>query len=82
MFGIAGRRAAKEFTSAEQGRVKFTFSLRKVFWDKVELLSQRGHTCNTAIDAIYNIYDRSTSVTKILKMMRIDNRNGGHPQLK
>ena len=53
MFGIAGRRAAREFTSAERGRVKFTFSLRKVFWDKVQLLTQRGHTFNTAIDAIY-----------------------------
>ena len=34
-----------------------------------------------AIDAIYNIYDRSNSVTKILKKMRTDNKNGGHPEL-
>lgn len=81
MFGIAGRTAAREFSSIERGRVKFTYSLRKVFWEKVEGMTQRGYTFNTAIDEIYNIYDRSNSVTKILKKMRTDNKNGGHPQL-
>jgi len=81
VFGIAGRIPARELYSVEQGKVKFTFSLRKVFWLKVESLTQPGHTFTTAIDLIYNVYDRSNSVTQILKMMRRDYKNGGHPKL-
>ena len=32
-FGVGGRKAAKLFTAAERGKVKFNYSLRKPFWD-------------------------------------------------
>ena len=34
-FGIGGRKAAKDFTAAERGRVKYTYHRRKVVWDAV-----------------------------------------------
>ena len=80
-LGIAGRKAAKEFTSLERGRCRFTYSLRKPFWDLVSSMVRHGYTHNTAIDKIYAVYP-SQNVTEILRKIRTDRKNGGHPELR
>ena len=34
-FGLANRKAAKDFTAIERGRVKYIYHRRKVIWDKI-----------------------------------------------
>lgn len=41
-----------------------------------------GWTADTAIDAIYQVYGRGTSVTLIINRMRRDRATGGHPNLQ
>ena len=43
-FGLNGQKTAKNFTSRERGANRFTYSRRKVFWDKVTELIRAGHT--------------------------------------
>ena len=80
-FGIGGRKAAKIFSAEERGKVKFNYSLRKHYWELMVRLIRSGHIFNTAIDKIYSVYDRSRSVTLILRELRKDSRTGGYPQL-
>ena len=67
-FGVNGQKAAKNFTSRERGANRFTYSRRKVFWDKVRELVRAGHTSFTTIDLISNVY-RNRSVTQIINVM-------------
>ena len=80
-FGVGGRRPARLFNATERGRVKFNYSLRKGFWQLMDRMIRNGHTFNGAIDKIYSVYDRSRSVTEILRQIRKDAKTGGHPQL-
>ena len=71
-YGIGGRKPAKKFTTKERGRVRFLYTRRKVFWDKMkELLKYEGHTYHTAIEELYSIYGK-LPVTTITNLMRID----------
>ena len=72
---------ARLFNSAERGKVKFNYCLRKHFWTFMQKMIRNANTFNTAIDKIYSVYDRSRSVTQILRCIRNDAKNGGHPQL-
>lgn len=81
-LGIGGRKPARLFNASERGKVKYNYSLRKVFWNLCDRLIRRGHTSSTAIDKIYTVYSSKNSVTQILRQMRIDNKNGGHPDLR
>ena len=81
-YGLGGNKAARDFTSKERGKCKFIYSRRKVFWDTVSKLIRAGHTSDSAIDQIYNIYGRSQGVTYILKKLSTDRRNGYHPRLR
>jgi hypothetical protein len=65
-FGIGGRKAAKDFTAVERGRVKYTYHRRKVVWDAVAELVRAGWQANVACDKIYEVYGRNESVTKII----------------
>jgi hypothetical protein len=76
-FGVGGRKAAKLFTAAERGRVKYTYHRRKVIWDQVSLMIRAGHSAQTAIDRIYEVYGANRSVTWIINTMRRDRRAGG-----
>ena len=58
------------------------YSRRKVFWDIISTLIRAGYTSDTAIDKVYQAYDRGTSVTSILVIMVRDRNNGGHPNLQ
>ena len=77
-FGVNGQKAAKNFTSRERGASRFTYSRRKVFWDKVRELVRAGHTSLTAIDLISNVY-RNKSVTQIINAMLKDKRRNTWP---
>ena len=77
-FGVNGQIAAKNFTSRERGANRFTYSRRKVFWDKVRELVRAGHTSFTAIDIFRNVY-RNRSVTQIINAMLKDKRRNTWP---
>lgn len=81
--GIGGRKAAKDFTAVERGRVKSTYHLRKVVWDCIAARVRSGEMAHVAIDRIYDTYGRNQSITKIIQHMRRDNKaTGGHPNLR
>ena len=81
-YGLSGNKAARDFTREERGKVKYVFSRRKVFWDMVSTLVRAGHTSDSAIDQIYEIYGRSNGVTNILRALAKDRRSGVHPRLR
>ncbi len=74
-FGLSGKKPAKDFTRAERGKVKFAYCRRKVFWDVIVKLVNIGHTCDSAVDEVYNCYDRSLPVSPILHKMVHDKKN-------
>jgi len=80
-FGVGGRKAAKLFTSSERGKVKFKYSRRKIVWECIHRLIRSGYTADSAIDKIYDVYGRSTSVSTIINRMRDDEKRGGQPEL-
>ena len=47
----------------------------------MERMIRNGHNFNGVIDKIYCVYDRSRSVTQILREIKKDTNTGGHPQL-
>ena len=69
-FGLGGSIPARLFCEKERGATKFVYCFRLKFWQLVEGLLDRGHTQDTAIDAIYARYGRSKSVTVILTELR------------
>ena len=81
-FGLNGKKAAKHFTRAERGKVKFAYCRRKVFWDVIVKLVNAGHTSDLAVDEVYNCYGRSLPVSTILRKMVHDRKAGGHPNLQ
>ena len=80
-FGIGGRKAAKLFTATERGEIMHSYYRRKVFWDQVSLMIRAGHSAQTAIDRIYEVYGANRSVTWITYQMLRDRRTGGNPLL-
>ena len=81
-FGVGGRKAAKLFNNEERGRVRFQYSLRKNFWDLCGQMIRSGHTTETAVDKIYEVYSNTRSITDILRLIRRDKKEGGHPSLR
>jgi len=60
-FGVGGRKAAKEFSAAERGRVKYMYySKRKNVCDDISRLIWQGWLANAAIDRICDVYGRGT----------------------
>jgi len=80
-FGVGGRKAAKLFTRSERGKVKFKYSRRKIVWECIHRLIRSNYTADTAIDKIYEVYGRNTSVSIIINRMREDEKRGGRPEL-
>lgn len=81
-FGRCGIKPAKHFTAAERGMNKAAYSRRKTFWDAVERMVLRGHSSDSAIDKVYEVYGRRCSVTNVLVRMHADRARGGHPELQ
>ena len=83
-FGVGGRKPAKMFSSQERGRkeVKFSYCLRKHYWDLISKMILKGYTHTSAIDKVYDVYGTNLSATAILRLIRRDAKTGGHPQLR
>ena len=81
-FGLNNKKAAKDFSSVERGRVKYRYHRRKVVWDKISEMVRAGHNSEDAINKIYDAYGHKTSVTNIINKMRKDRKDGGHPNLQ
>jgi hypothetical protein len=81
LFGLEGSKPARNFTSAERGRVRFKYCRRNCFWNVMRRLINGGFTELTAIDKIYQAYGNTLSVTSILNKMAKDKSGGGHPNL-
>ena len=71
-FGISGSKPARFFTPKERGSCRYMYHRRKVFWDRLTLMIRNGHTPQTAVHKIYEVYGRDCSVTKILNQLRDD----------
>jgi len=80
--GIGGRKAAKNFTRTEKGRVKCTYTRRKVIWDEIDRLVRAGDTYLVAIDRIYQAYGQTLSVSRLSDLIREDRKTGRHPALR
>ena len=85
MHGIGGRKAAKDFTPSERGRVKWKYCRRKVVWDTIGRLCNSGYTVAAACRKIRMTYGIRLSVTQIINAMVKDrrlHRGRGHPNLR
>nr|KAE8927855.1 hypothetical protein PF009_g21989 [Phytophthora fragariae] len=81
-FELNGLKPAKNFSVADREVNKFSYSRRKIFWDMVATLVRTRFNSDVAIDKVYAVYGRQTSVTNILTALRHDKRQGGHPSLQ
>ena len=77
--GLGVAKAAKDFTSMERGAVKHKYTRRKVFWDSISRMINSGLSADVAIDQIYVAYGKRNPVSKILKDMAKDRRDGRIP---
>ena len=81
--GLEGRKAAKDFNSAERGRVASSYSKRNHVWKLIKrLVNERGVHFSVAIDSIYEAYSDKPSVTSIIKAVQADASKGGHTDLR
>lgn len=84
--GINGRKPAEQFTTHERnsrlGGIKQKYYRRRVVWDCMERLVQRGFSPPAAANKILDVYGRDQSVTQIINLMIRDKQTGGHPNLR
>ena len=80
IVGIGGRKPAVEFTPAERGRCKSTFSKRKVFWERVALMCNGSYTAQKAIDKIRQVLGTHLTVTQTLQALAKHRANKTMPQ--
>jgi len=75
--GIGGRKAARLFTARERGGAnKHRYHRRKHVWRTVAGLIRRGHTAQSACEAIYTVYGQDSTVTFIINGLARDRRQG------
>ena len=75
VFGIGGRKPAKDFTPSERGSCKFKYSRRKVVWGLILQLVDSGLSAQVAIDRIYAAYGQQKTVTQLIESIRRDKKN-------
>ena len=80
--GIGGRKPARNFSSQERSRVKHKYAKRKLVWDTVKRLVNRGLSVHVVIDEIYAAYGRNNSLTKIITLIQRDKTNFVPPELR
>ena len=69
--GVGGNKPARLFNRAERGKVRFKYCCRKIVWDAVEALVQRGLTSDVAIDRIYSeCGGPNTKVNDVIKELK------------
>ena len=78
--GIGGRLPAQQFTREQRGvlSVRANYCNRKGFWDCMQRLVDKGYTESAALARIGRVYEGS--ITQVLRAIRKDERNGGHPE--
>ena len=81
VFGVGGRKPAKDFSAAERGKVKFKYSRRKVVWSLILKLVDSGMSAQVSIDRIYAAYVQQKTVTQIIDLIRKDKKEGYTPPL-
>ena len=83
IHGLDGRKAAKDFTSAERGCCRAIYCFRNSFWSVVANMVRSGLTSDAAIAKVQVAYGDSQSVANILQKMRADKslQGGAHPSL-
>ena len=80
-FGIAGKKPAKFYNSRDRGANRHTYSKRKIFWDLVVKMVNRGRSANDSIDIIYSYYRFEESVSSIIRQLQKERMEGtGYPQ--
>jgi hypothetical protein len=72
LFGIAGRKPAKDFSARERGACKGMFHKRFVIWRRIEMLVGKGIIARRAIDLLYVVYGPNVSVTDMSKRLNKD----------
>jgi len=77
--GAIGKKAARDFSDSERGKVKSVYSFRLKFWEKCDELVRGGLTADVACDKIYQAYGASNSITTILRAMKKDKERGEWP---
>ena len=84
MNGIGGNLPARLFDAPQRGQrgVKANYSFRKPFWRCMERLINKGLTVAVALQRIDTVYAHLGSVTKQLKQIGKDEKNGGHRSLR
>jgi Transcriptional activator of glycolytic enzymes len=83
VFGLDGRKAAKDFNRVERGgKSKTKFCRRKVFWDCVSRHVAAGFDVQTVIDKIQAAYGYNMTMYRVLEAMTKDKKKGGHPNLR
>ena len=80
-FGIGGRKAAKNFSSSERGKVKIVYAKRHIVWRVISCMILAGYSAQQAIGKIYEVYGQ-ISVTGIINRLRQDEMAGGNIQLR
>ena len=78
-LGTSGKKAARDFSDSERGKVKSVYSFRLKFWEKCDELVRGGLTADVACDKIYQAYGASNSITTILRAMKKDKDRGEWP---
>ena len=69
--GVGGNKPAKLFNKAERGKLRLKYCSRKIVWDAVEVLVQRGLTSDVAIDRIYSeCGGPNTKVNDVIKELK------------
>ena len=81
-FGFSGCKPAKDFTARERGRDRYNYYRRNVFWSQVCLMIRAEYTAESACDRIYSVYGARLPVSKIIKLMIRDKKDGGHMALR
>ncbi len=75
--GVGGNKPARLFNKTERGKVCFKYCRRKIVWDAVEALVQRGLTSDVAIDRIYSECEGpNTKVNDVIKELKHFKRVG------
>jgi len=85
-FGLAGRKPARLFTTAERNRkeIRQKYYRRNVIWQCMDRLVRAGRTPERAADELYRIYGHKTPVTRISELIVQDKKRfdgGYHPNL-
>ncbi|KAG7340742.1 glycolytic enzyme transcriptional activator [Nitzschia inconspicua] len=81
MFGIGGRKPAKDFTPEERKKCRHRYFRRKPVWDCIQHHINYGYSPAAACERIHQCYGYHLSITQILKAFKQDKHRGGHPSL-